>query len=302
MSKAARRVETIELPYRPPYDWPAMLAFLKHRAITGIENVSGDTYTRTIDTGDSYGTVAVRPGKGDALEATVRFPKLSARPVVAARLGRLLDLAADPPTIGAHLSADPTLAPLIKARPGLRVPGAWDGFELAVRAILGQQITVTAAIGIAGKLVAAHGERLAAKDAEGGLSHVFPTPVRLAVIDVETLPMPRARGRALASLAASVAAEPNIFAQRQSLEDAIKHLKALPGIGDWTAHYIAMREMREPDAFPPSDIGLQRAMADADGNRPTARELLARAERWRPWRAYAAQHLWTQDAVPRQES
>jgi AraC family transcriptional regulator of adaptative response / DNA-3-methyladenine glycosylase II len=287
---------TILLRYRPPYDWPAMLGFLRHRAIAGVEAVAGDTYARTVAIGESHGVVAVRPGADDALEATVRFPKLSALPAIIARLRRVFDLAADPQTIGAHLAADPALAPLVAARPGLRVPGAWDGFELAVRAVLGQQVTVRAAIGIAGRLVAAHGSRLATADHEFGLSHIFPAPEQISAIDVETLPMPRARGRALVSLAASVAAEPAIFGPRQSLEAAVERLRALPGIGEWTAQYIAMRELREPDAFPPSDIGLLRAMAEG-GRRPSPRELLARAERWRPWRAYAAQHLWTHDAA-----
>lgn len=288
---------TILLRYRPPYDWPAMLAFLRDRAIAGMETVSGDTYSRTIDIAGAHGIVSVRPGKANALEATIRFPTLSALPTIIARLRRVFDLAADPLTIGAHLASDPALAPLVATRPGLRVPGAWDGFELAVRAVLGQQITVSAAIGLAGRLVAAHGERLVGDD-RLGLTHLFPRPERIASIDVETLPMPRARGRALAALAASVAADPQIFGARQSLEDAIERLCALPGIGEWTAQYIAMREMREPDAFPASDIGLMRALADASGRRPSPRELLARAERWRPWRAYAAQHLWASYIAP----
>jgi AraC family transcriptional regulator of adaptative response / DNA-3-methyladenine glycosylase II len=167
-----------------------------------------------------------------------------------------------------------------------------------VRAVLGQQITVTAAIVLAGRLVASHGERLKLVTNVAGLTHVFPRPERLAEIDVETLPMPRARGRALASLSAAVAADPRIFGPRQSLEAAIDQLRALPGIGEWTAQYIAMRQMREPDAFPPSDIGLLRAMVDADGVRPTPRALLARAEGWRPWRAYAAQQLWASYVAP----
>ena len=295
-SQARDRI-TILLRYRPPYDWPTMLAFLRDRAIAGVEVVMGETYARTIRIAGSQGIVSLRPGRGNALEATIRFPKLSALPMIIARLRRVFDLAADPLTIGAHLSADPVLAPLVALRPGLRVPGAWDGFELAVRAVLGQQITVSAAIGLAGKLVAAHGERLA-RDNEFGLTHFFPKPQRIASIDVETLSMPRARGRALASLAASVAADPQIFAARPSLEEAIAHLCALPGIGEWTAHYIAMREMREHDAFPASDIGLMRALADRHGHRPSPRELLARAERWRPWRAYAAQHLWASYVAP----
>jgi AraC family transcriptional regulator of adaptative response / DNA-3-methyladenine glycosylase II len=167
----------------------------------------------------------------------------------------------------------------------LRVPGAWDGFELAVRAIFGQQITVPAATRLLRRLVEAHGARLpaAAKDVEG-LSHLFPSPARLARADLAALGMPKARAM---SLAQAISADPAIFSRGASLEQAIAKLRSLPGIGEWTAQYIAMRELREPDAFPAADIGLLRAMAGA-----SPAELLSRAERWRPWRAYAALHLW----------
>ena len=287
---------TLLLRYRAPYDWPAMLGFLRMRAITGVETVVGDVYSRSIALEGAVGTLSVEPGPGDALSVSIRFPKLSALPAIIARLRRVFDLAADPDAIGAQLSEDPALAPLVAARPGLRVPGAWDGFELAIRAVLGQQITVTAAINLAGKLVADYGEPLGAA-AMPGLTHVFPTPQRLAGEDLSTLPMPRARSAALSSIAAAVAADPMIFGARRGLEDAIARLRALSGIGEWTAQYIAMRELREPDAFPAADIGLMRALADAEGQRPTAPQLLAMAERWRPWRAYAAQHLWASDAA-----
>jgi AraC family transcriptional regulator of adaptative response / DNA-3-methyladenine glycosylase II len=214
-------------------------------------------------------------------------------PTIVARLRRVFDLAADPEVIGAHLAEDPVLAPLVAARPGLRVPGAWDGFELAVRAVLGQQISVSAAVRLAAKLVATYGEPLpGASQGCDGLTHVFPCPERLAVADVSTLGMPRARAAALVSLARAVATDPQIFGPRRSLDEAILQLRALEGVGEWTAQYIAMRELREPDAFPAADIGLMRAMVDAKGRRQNPRELLVRAERWRPWRAYAAQHLW----------
>jgi AraC family transcriptional regulator of adaptative response / DNA-3-methyladenine glycosylase II len=205
----------------------------------------------------------------------------------------VFDLAADPDTIGAHLSLDPKLAPLVAARPGLRVPGAWDGFELAVRAIFGQQITVPAATRLLGRLVAAHGAPLpvTTRDSEG-LSHLFPSAERLACADIAALGMPRARAMAVTSLAEALAADPSIFSRGASLEEAIAKLRLLPGIGEWTAQYIAMRELREPDAFPAADIGLLRAMATSGGSRPSPAELLSRAERWRPWRAYAALHLW----------
>jgi len=281
---------TLLLRYRPPYDWPAMIAFLRARAIPGIEVVSSEGYARTIEIGGAYGTVRVRPAEGNALRADIRFPRLAALPTIVGRLRRVFDLGADREVIGAHLAEDPVLAPLIASRPGLRVPGAWDGFELAVRALLGQQITVTAAIGLAGRLAVAHGTRSAG--AGDGLTHVFPRPEQIARADLSTLGMPRVRAGALSALARAMAGDPGIFGPRQSLEGAVQRLRALPGVGEWTAQYIAMRELREPDAFPAADIGLIRAMADGHGRRPSPAELLARAERWRPWRAYAAQHLW----------
>jgi AraC family transcriptional regulator, regulatory protein of adaptative response / DNA-3-methyladenine glycosylase II len=284
---------SVRLAYRPPYDWDAMLSFLEARAIPGVEIISDNIYRRTIAIGNNYGVISVAPADKNRVNVSVRFPDIAALPQIIARVRRVFDLAADPDTIGAHLSQDPLLAPLIAARPGLRVPGAWDGFELAVRAIFGQQITVPAATRLLGKLVQAHGMHLPAemKDHEG-LSHLFPPPARLAKADLADLGMPSARAIAVTSLARSIAADPAIFSRSAHLDDAIAKLRALPGIGEWTAQYIAMRELREPDAFPAADIGLLRAMVSADGRRPSPAELLARAERWRPWRAYAALHLW----------
>jgi AraC family transcriptional regulator of adaptative response / DNA-3-methyladenine glycosylase II len=287
---------TLRLAYRPPYDWASILSFLAMRAIPGVESVADGRYARTIAIGDEQGLLAVEPGDGDWLRATIRFRQLRALPIIIARIRRVFDLAADPAAIGEQLGEDPILAPLVKTRPGLRVPGAWDGFELAVRAILGQQITVAAATGLAGKLVRARGEALRDDLADvAGLTHVFPRADRLAGVDLATLGMPRTRATALSSLAAAVVADPLIFGPRRGLDEAIAQLRSLSGIGEWTAQYIAMRELREPDAFPTGDIGLLRAMADADGRRPTPTELLARAERWRPWRAYAALHLWASE-------
>ncbi len=288
---------TLPLPYKPPYDWDAILGFLSLRAIPGVEVVSDGRYARTIALGDDRGLVMVEPMDGERLNVTIRFPKISALPAIIARIRRVFDLAADPAAISAHLSRDPVLAPMVAARPGLRVPGAWDGFEIAIRAILGQQITVHAARGLAGKLVAAHGEPLPAElvGAAPGLTHVFPSPRSLAGADFAALGMPRSRAAALTALTEAVTADPLIFGARRSLEDAVGALKALPGIGEWTAQYIAMRELREPDAFPAADIGLMRALADETGKRPNPAELAARAEAWRPWRAYAALHLWSSE-------
>jgi AraC family transcriptional regulator of adaptative response / DNA-3-methyladenine glycosylase II len=179
-----------------------MIAFLTARAIPGVESVRDGRYARTLVLGEARGVVMIEPGEGAKLKATLRFPNVQAWPAVLARVRRVFDLAADPAAIAAHLSEDPDLAPMVAARPGLRAPGAWDGFELAVRAVLGQQITVHAARMLAGKIAAVYGAPLEDEAANAlGLTRFFPTPAQLALADVETLAMPRARGRALVGLA-----------------------------------------------------------------------------------------------------
>ncbi len=284
----------VSLSYRPPYDWPAILSFLRLRAIPGVESVSAHSYARTIALHGVCGMVVVEQGNGHTLRASISCAQLSLLPTIISRMRRLFDVAADPHAIAAHLSEDPALARLVAARPGLRVPGAWDGFELAVRAVLGQQITVSTATRLAGKLVAHYGTPVTdAAACAAGLTHIFPPPERLAHTDLATLGMPRARAAALSARAAATIADPLIFGPRRSLAEAIGTLRALPGVGAWTAQYIAMRALREPDAFPAADVGVRRALAGANVRRPTPAELLARAQRWRPWRAYAALHLWT---------
>jgi len=278
------------LRYQPPYDWPSMLGFLRKRAIPGVERVHGEVYTRSIALDGKHGLVSVQPAAANALAASIRFPSVSALPAILARLRRVFDLAADAIAIGEHLSADPLLAPLIAARPGLRVPGAWEGFELAIRAVLGQQITVTAARTLAGRLVAAYGEPLAEPSDE--LTHVFPAPEALAAADLTRLGVPRARAQALIAVARAAAADPDLFGDRYELDEAVQRLRAIRGIGEWTAQYIALRQLRQPDAFPATDLGILRGFSTRIGRKPEVRELLVRAENWRPWRAYAAQHLW----------
>jgi AraC family transcriptional regulator, regulatory protein of adaptative response / DNA-3-methyladenine glycosylase II len=290
VSAGPRGEIVVRLPYHPPYDWPAILEFLRRRAIAGIEQVTGDRYARSVQLGGVQGTVSVESDNGNTLRATVRFSTLSALPAIIARLRRVFDLAADPVAIAAHLAKDPALAALVEARPGLRVPGAWDGFELAIRAVLGQQITVSAAVRLAGKLVASHGERLAQPD--GDLTHVFPRPEVVASADLSSLGMPRSRAAALSAVAAAAAADPHLFDANSTLDEAVRRLRSIRGVGEWTAQYIALRQLREPDAFPAADVGLMRAMASRDGRGHSSSELLDRANRWRPWRAYAAQHLW----------
>ncbi len=284
----------LSLPYRPPYDFQGLLGFLASRAIDGVETVTPARYARSLRIGPAVALVTVEAGAGDSLAVGVKTADLTALPAIIARVRRVFDLAADPAAIAAHLGRDAHLAPLIAARPGLRAPGAWDGFELATRAILGQQITVEAARRLATRLAADHGAPLPPELAGAieGVTHVFPSANDLTGVDLSTLPMPRARSRALGSLAAALAAEPDLLGLGRDLAEAITKLKALPGIGEWTAQYIAMRSLREPDAFPAADVGLMRALTPPGGSRPSAAEVLARAEAWRPWRAYACFHLW----------
>jgi 3-methyladenine DNA glycosylase/8-oxoguanine DNA glycosylase len=269
----------------------------------GVEDVSGDAYRRTFALDAARGTIEVRrcPGSADCLQVEIHGAGRACAAAVAARVRHFFDLDADPVAIGTHLAADPQLAPLIAARPGLRVPGAWDGFELAARAVLGQQVSVRAATTFAGRLVAALGTALDGKGAAFGLSHLFPRAQVVADcaegVLARQLRIPRARAATLRALAAAAAAGDGLLGQYRSLTEAVAALRQLPGIGDWTAQYIAMRALREADAFPSGDIGLRRALADPrSGRRPADRELRARAERWRPWRGYATLHLWTAPA------
>jgi AraC family transcriptional regulator of adaptative response / DNA-3-methyladenine glycosylase II len=303
-AEAAATGVTLELSYRPPYDWDAMLSFLEARAIAGVEQVLDGVYRRTIRSDDHLGTVSVAhlPGRR-CLVASIRFPSVRALPVIVARIRRVFDLEADIETIGAHLSRDPGMAALVARRPGLRAPGGWDGFELATRAILGQQVTVKAARSLAGRLTAAFGDPLLAEDARApGLTHAFPRCERIAAlgeVELGAIGLTRARAASLRALATAAAANPALFQPGKSLAEAIERLQALPGVGEWTAHYIALRALREPDAFPAADIGLLRGASALDapgGARMTPAALLERAETFRPWRAYAAQHLWALDA------
>ncbi|MDI5986613.1 AlkA N-terminal domain-containing protein [Halomonas sp. M4R5S39] len=285
------------LPYRPPYDWQAMLGFLGVRAIRGLEAVDGNRYRRTIRLGAEIGEIAVTHVPEEAvLRVSIRFPRLDALPGIIARVRRLFDLQADPEAIRRALSRDEALAPLVQARPGLRVPGGWDAFEVAVRGILGQQVTVGAATRLAERLVDRLGDRLPEDAGVPGLDRLFPLPERFALETIAAIGMPGARAAALVQLASAYRAEPRLFDRCHDLAETISRLRDLPGVGDWTAHYIAMRALQENDAFLASDVALQRALV-VDGRRPTARGLLARAEAWRPWRAYAVMHLWHADAA-----
>lgn len=287
---------TLKLPFSPPYDWRGMADFLGLRAIPGVESVAADCYRRTFAIEHAEGTVEVRPCAGqNYLLATIRTNDVASLAAVVARLRRLFDLDADASAVDAHLATDPILAERVRERPGLRVPGAWDGFELAVRAVLGQQISVAGATTFAGRLAAMLGRPLGAIPAGYPVHLVFPAPAALASADLTRIGLTRARAMTLQKLGGAMADDPGLLRSYETLDATVAKFNALPGIGPWTAHYIAMRALREPDAFPASDLGLLRALATPAG-RPTPAQVLAIAEAWRPWRAYAALRLWMQPA------
>jgi AraC family transcriptional regulator of adaptative response / DNA-3-methyladenine glycosylase II len=282
---------TIRLDYRPPLDWEAMLGFLSDRAIPGVEVVADGAYHRTVRLGaHEGGWVVVRRDEGrDALRAEVSLSLSGALMPLGARLRALFDLDAHPTAVAAHLGRDPALSALVERRPGLRVPGAFDAFETMVRTILGQQVSVRAATTLSGRLVEALGESV--ETPFPGLERLFPSPAILAratVSTIATLGMPGARARALSAVAQAFA-EGSLRLDRSSdPAQAVATLTALPGVGDWTAQYLAMRALGWPDAFPASDLGLRKALGGLD-----TRAATARAEAWRPFRAYAVMHLWT---------
>ena len=263
---------TITLAYRPPYDWQAMYDFLRHRLVAGVESIDGERYERKFRIGDAEGRLSVRPlAVKNALEAEISIGDLKLLPVVVARVRRLFDLDADPAAIGESLRRDPALEARVAARPGLRLPGAWDLFEMAVRATLEQQVTPKGAATLTSRLIPPSG--------------FFPTPQELLAADITAIGLTGARQRALLGLA-------ELFAAGEISADApVDELRAtlekVPGIGPWTSHYIALRALGDPDAFPPKDLALRRVYGADDA------ELLRAAEAWRPWRSYAAMHLWT---------
>jgi AraC family transcriptional regulator of adaptative response / DNA-3-methyladenine glycosylase II len=282
-----------ELPARAPVDAAALLGFLGARAVRGVEALDGTTYRRVLALPRGGGTVALAPGAAGAT-AWLALDDVRDAPAALQRCRWLLDLDADPAIARAVLGADPLLGPLVRARPGLRIPGTVDGAELAVRAVLGQQVSVAGAATLAARLAAAFGAPRA--DDGHGLTHAFPAPAALAGLPGEGAGMPRTRAATLRRLAAALEAGGVDVGPGADPAAAGAALLALPGIGPWTASYVGLRALRDPDAFPAADLGIRRAVEalGADG-RP--RPLLALAERWRPHRGLAAQHLWAHHAA-----
>jgi AraC family transcriptional regulator of adaptative response / DNA-3-methyladenine glycosylase II len=273
------------LHFRPPYHWQGMLAFLAPRATPGVEVVENGSYRRNISLNgrDGYFEVSLDPTR-PALIVQIEFGDPHSLFFIIERIRAMFDLTADWSAIVQNLRTDPVLATRVEADPGLRVPGCWNGFELATRAILGQQITVKGATALTGKLVSSLGKPFSAA---GGLSHLFPPPEVLADAKLASIGMPGARAETIRRLARAVCDGKIKFEGVVDSDAFLNQLCEIPGIGKWTAQYIAMRALGEPDAFPSSDLGLLRATSLG-----SSRELEQRAETWRPWRAYAAMYLW----------
>jgi AraC family transcriptional regulator of adaptative response / DNA-3-methyladenine glycosylase II len=289
-SRTEREELTLRVSYRPPLDWRTLLGFLALRAIPGVERVDASAYERSFSLGDTPTRIRISAPEGSQhLVVQLRAAGDAALMPVVDRVRHLFDLNADPHRIASDLGRDRTLARCIAALPGLRVPGAWDGYELAVRAILGQQVTVKGASTLSGRLVERWGVRLP-REGEGP-THLFPRAEVLAEADVAAIGLPGARARSLRALSQAVASGDLALAPGAPLEETRAKLHSIPGIGDWTAQVIAMRALGEPDAFPAGDLGLRRALG-RHGSPLDARSLARRAERWRPWRAYAALWLW----------
>lgn len=278
----------LTLGYDAPFDWLGLAEFLGRRGVRGLERATSESYSRTVRLG-GVGSITVRPlperqAIGVACEAGVG-PTES----LASRVRKLLDLDADSATISSHLASDPLLAESVTLSPGSRVPGAWDGFEIAVRAVLGQQVTVKGAATLCARLVEAYGEPVETGDS--ALTRLFPAPEVLASADFAEVGLTKTRERTLRELSRAVVDGSLSFDLNVPHEEFLRSMTDLPGIGDWTAHYVAMRARHDRDAFPASDLVLRKAAAQG-GTPISERALLRLAERWRPYRAYAAMHLW----------
>jgi AraC family transcriptional regulator of adaptative response / DNA-3-methyladenine glycosylase II len=286
---------SVRLPYRPPLPWDALLAFLAARATPGVERIADGAYLRTVRLGEDAAAIEVRPDPGRS-EVLLRVHTTEPAPLidVVERVRRVFDLGADPDRIATHLARDRRLRRLVASTPGLRVPGAWDPFELAVRAVLGQQVTVRGATTLAGRLADRFGTLV---DLGPGLTRVFPTPATLADAPLETIGLPRARAATIRALADAVATGRLVLESAHGTDDLAERLCALPGIGPWTAEYVAMRALGEPDAFPAGDLGVRAALGNGAGPVST-RAAAAIAGAWRPWRAYAVMYLWQQGHRP----
>ena len=283
-------MRTLRLPFQAPYDFAALLGFFARRVIPGLEHVDERSYTRHFALGARACRLRVTQAAGaKSLALTLEgVPAVQAQQVKA-RVRRMFDVDADIAKINASLSADALLRRCVRRHPGQRLPGGWDGFEIAVRAVLGQQVSVAAARTLAQRLVATHGERLRTRSGED--IRTFPAPQALADADLGRIGVPRARAAALNAIARAACEGRVTFSREQPLDEFVASLVELPGIGEWTAHYIALRGLSHPDAFLLGDLVLRKAVS-RDGTPVSPRALRAMAQAWRPWRGYAVFHLW----------
>lgn len=270
-----------------------MLDYLALRAIPGVEAVAGGIYRRTVVVDGVPGVIEVARGGDDHLLLRARLSHRDGLAEASRRVRRIFGLDTDLDAARAALAGDPVIGPLLAARPGLRVPGTWDPYEIGVRAIIGQQVTVAGASTLAGRLVERHGERVP-DPAAPGLTHTFPSPSTLAEADLDGIGLTRARAGAVSAFAAAVAADRVRLDATVPLEELVGAIAGVHGVGPWTAQYVALR-MGQPDALPASDLGLRRALAEPGAGPvlPSAADVTVRAGAWRPWRALAAVHLWT---------
>ncbi len=290
---------TVQLPYRRPFDLTGLLDFFAVRAIPGVEVVADGRYLRSVVIDGSHGVIDLHDS-GENVLLTVHGAGTRALLPVIQRVRGIFDLDASPDDVGRVLSRDKHLKRMLRGQPGIRVPGAWDGFELTVRAILGQQVSVAAATTFAGRVAKRYGEKLSV--AVPGLAsdiapqRVFPKPEKLLRARLGDLGIIRSRADTIRRVAKAVVSGEISFDAAQSVDDFCKSLIAVKGIGEWTAQYVAMRALKDPDAFPHADLGLLRAFDAPDRERLKPAQLKARAEAWRPWRAYAALLIWSSDA------
>jgi AraC family transcriptional regulator of adaptative response / DNA-3-methyladenine glycosylase II len=279
----------LQLQYRAPLDHAALIRFFDARAVPGVEEVVGGVYRRSVRLAGGPAVIELGPANGH-VTARLRLSDPGDWPAARRLSRRLLDLAADPEEVGTALGSDPLIGELVRANPGRRLPGHPDPAELAIRAVIGQQVSVAAAATIAGRLVAALGEPLPRP--VGGVTHLFPQPCALAAVSPDELPMPGSRALALIGLATALASGELVLDPEADPAVTRERLVGLPGIGPWTAEYVAMRGLGDRDAFLPTDLGVRRALERlGEDSRPAAAERLA--ERWRPYRAYALSHLWS---------
>ncbi|HSG96536.1 MAG TPA: AlkA N-terminal domain-containing protein [Woeseiaceae bacterium] len=285
----------LSLPYREPYGWRQLLDFFAARATPGIESVEGGRYRRSIEVDGSNGVIEVR-NAGDSLLLRVHGIATNALFTVVQRARSMFDTDAPIDEIKNTLNVDRELSGWMRANPGIRVPGTWDPWELLVRAVLGQQVSVKAATTFAGRIADRYGAPVEPGDGPGDNWKLFPPPARLARARLENLGITRSRSRTIRELARAVMRGNISFDPGQAVDDFCGSLTAVRGIGDWTAEYVAMRALKNPDAFPAADLGLLRAFDASEGRRLRPAELEARSQNWRPWRAYAALLIWSSDS------